>query len=312
MRHRPRGEPQCTYLVALDSENASTDNLSELAAYLSHLAVSDIEVLIVDACSPSAIDCHRRFLRWVGRYFIARPQHLTPSGSIDPIRAANDLASSDKVIFADAHARYTDEAVNALCHLLELHEVVEPQDYFDPLPWWSGIDAGRMLVHRGIGLLPQHASTFGFRKGAVRVQGAEVFSAARIFVSRVPPSLSDWIRDRTLRGDDGFDPPAAIFFGVLPIALALALLGGAAFAEGYAGAIAFAAMALAVRGRFGAAAFFPWRACFYAPLWILERSISIYWALFRKVSGVGETRRLPAIAGNERNASGEAPAASTR
>ena len=50
--------------------------------------------------------------------------------------------------------------------------------------------------------------------------------------------------------------------------------------------------ALAVRGRIGAATFFPWRACLYAPLWVLERSISVYWALFWKVIGAGEPGRV--------------------
>ncbi len=312
MRHRPRGVPRCTYLVVLERENGSVDDLRELAAYLSHLAVSDIEVLIVDACSSSALDCHRRVLRWVGRYVIARPRHLT-ARSIDPIRVASDLASSDKVIFAYAHIRYTDEAITALCHLLESHEVVEPQDYFDPLPWWSGIDAGRLLIHRGIGPLRRTPSTFGFQKKAVRGLRSidtEVFAADQIFVRRVPPSLAEWVRDRGSRYADIDAPPnAAFFFVLLPIALALAFIGGASFAGGYAGAIAFAAVALAVRGRVGAAAFFPWRACLYAPLWILERSVSVYMALFRTL---GQVRRTPTVARNERSATGETPAASTR
>jgi hypothetical protein len=44
-------------------------------------------------------------------------------------------------------------------------------------------------------------------------------------------------------------------------------------------------MVLAIRGRAGAATFFPLRACLCAPLWMVERSISVYWALFRKLRG---------------------------
>ena len=70
---------------------------------------------------------------------------------------------------------------------------------------------------------------------------------------------------------------------MLPMAMLLLLFGGVRIASGYAGAVAFASIVLAVRGRSGAAAFFPLRACLYAPLWVLERSVSVYWALLRKV-----------------------------
>ena len=183
--------------------------------------------------------------------------------------------------------------------------MVEPQDYFDPLPWWIGIEAGRMLVHRGVEPLPDHGATFGMRKSTVRgirgvdvawsnsddpvrhltSQGAEVFSACDVFVRRLPPPLHDWLRDRPKQAGDDFAMPVktAFFFALLPMALVLAVVGGIRLAGGYAGAIALSSLVLAVRGRAGNATFFPLRACFSAPLWVLERSISVYWALFRKL-----------------------------
>ncbi|HEY8133848.1 MAG TPA: hypothetical protein VII12_18360 [Thermoanaerobaculia bacterium] len=327
MRHRSPGERSCTYLVALEGDCASADDLRELAAYLSNLAVSDFDVVIVDGSRPPTLDRNRQTLRWVGRHVVAGPQHLTADGSIDLIRAAVDLATCDKVIVADAQVRYSDEAIDRICTLLDLHEVVEPQDYIDPLPWWSGIDAGRMLLHRSLSPLPDHGSTFGFRKNAIRglrglehgvasdddvrrlaSQGAEVFCAIEVFVRRLPPVLSDWLRDLPRHADDDFSvsAKAAFFFGLLPITLVLILLGGARLAGGYAGAIAFASLGLAMRGRMGAAAFFPWRACLFAPVGILERSISVYWALLRRLSWGSEPRRIPiAMRSGQRAASGE-------
>lgn len=327
MRHRSPGERRCTYLVALEGDCASADDLRELAAYLSNLAVSDFDVVIVDGSRPPTLDRNRQTLRWVGRHVVAGPQHLTADGSIDLIRAAVDLATCDKVIVADAQVRYSDEAIDRICTLLDLHEVVEPQDYIDPLPWWSGIDAGRMLLHRSLSPLPDHGSTFGFRKNAIRglrslehgvasdddvrrlaSQGAEVFCAIEVFVRRLPPVLSDWLRDLPRHADDDFSvsAKAAFFFGLLPITLVLILLGGARLAGGYAGAIAFASLGLAMRGRMGAAAFFPWRACLFAPVGILERSISVYWALLRRLSWGSEPRRIPiAMRSGQRAASGE-------
>ena len=299
------------YLVILE-ESLPIDQLRDFAAYLSLVSVADFDVVVVDD-SPS-MELNGSVLRWVGRHLAARPQHRAPGGEIDPIRAAIDVAACEKVIVADRQVRYCEEALEDLVALLDLHEVVEPQDYLDPLPWWGGIDAGRMLLHRGVEPLPDHGATFGFRKSAVRglrsidgtvtndhvrrlaSQGAEVFSAIQLFVRRLPPMFDQWIRERPLQAVSDFVLPlkSLFFFSVIPFGVLLAIIGGGRLAAGYAGAMAFGAIALALRGRSGAGLFFPWRACFYAPLWVMERSLSVYWALLWKLRPITrESGRLP-------------------
>jgi hypothetical protein len=287
----------------LQREFASTEELHDLAGYLSSLSVCDFDIAIIDTL-PNAEN--RRVLRWVGRYIPAKT-------CVDPVRAALDIASCEKVIVADAQVRYAHDALDHLCALLDLHEVVEPQDYFEPLPWWGGLEAGRLLLRRGIGPRTEDAVTFGFRKRTVRglrsidssivtdhpvrrleSLGAEVFCAMEIFVRRIPPTLDRWLRDRPRQ----FDQPA-IFFGVLPLALILSLLIDPRVAVLYLGLLGFCALALAIRGRIGAASFFPLRVCFYAPVWLLERSISVYWALLLDMTGTREPDRMPIPAGVE-------------
>jgi hypothetical protein len=110
-------------------------------------------------------------------------------------------------------------------------------------------------------------------------------------------------------GDD-LDLPmkSVFFFSLMPMLLLLGALGGLRLAGGYASAIAFASFALALRGRAGAASFFPLRACLYAPLWVFERSVSVYWALFRKLRGLDAgtaSEAIPQRTSGERVASGE-------
>jgi hypothetical protein len=327
MRHRPLKERRCTYLVVLGSDFASLDDLRDLAAYLSELAVFHVDVVIVDRSLPPELDRNRRVLRWVGRHVIARPSHRDAAGAIDPIRAAAELAANDKVIVADARVRYSQESLDRMCALLGMHEVVEPQDYLDPLPWWGGIEAGRMLLFRGIGPLSDTRSTFGFRKSAVcglrginipsradacvrrlELQGAEIFEAGDVFVRRLPPLLKEWLRQRArlAESDLSISFKAVFFFGLLPLAFVLAIFGGGQLAGGYAGAIAFGSFVVAWRGRIGAASFFPWRACFWAPLCLVERSVSLYWAWLRRLCAVHDLRRPPIAVRNsgERVASG--------
>ena len=131
----------------------------------------------------------------------------------------------------------------------------------------------------------------------------------RLFVRRIPPAFSDWIRDVPRRADEEFAVPAkaALFFMLLPVIIAVAVVGGGRMAGGVAGAVAFASIVLALRGRAGAGRFFPWRACLFAPLWVLQRSISIYCVLLWRVSGAGEPRRvpIPLSADGEKLASGK-------
>ena len=328
MRTRPARERRCSYVVVAESAIAAPEELRKLANYLSTLGLAGVEAIVVDPSPRPQFELNSRVLRWVGRHVAPCEGHRSPGGSIDPVRTAADLASCEKVIVAAEDVRYTPEAIGQLCDLLDLHEVVEPQDYLDPLPWWGGIEAGRILVHRGIEPQPDHGATFGFRRAAVRSLrslgaadvhddqvrrlasvGAEVYAAGDVFVRRQPGKLDEWwdARPRQAGGDFVLPMKTAFFFSLVPLLLLLATLGGLQLAGGYAGVIAFASMALAMRGRSGAGSFFPLRAVLFAPLWVFERSVSVYWALYRKLRGADEPQRIavPDRARGTRVASGQ-------
>jgi hypothetical protein len=323
---RPQ-ERRCSYVVLVNNASASTGEIRDLATYLSTLGVADCDVVILDPSPRLQFELNARILRWVGRHEVVRPEHRTGSG-IDVVRAASAYAACEKVIVAAEDIRYTAEAIGQLCDLLDAHEVVEPQDYLDPMPWWGGIDAGRILIHRGIEPQPDHGATFGFRRSALHALralapatsaeaqarrlaavGAEVYPAPDVFVRREPGALGEWLSARPRLAGDDFELPmkTAFFFSLVPLLVLLAVAGGLQLAGGYAGAIAFASVALAIRGRSGASPFFPLRACLFAPLWVLERSLSVYWALLRKLRGADEATavHVPERASGTKVASGE-------
>ena len=295
MRHRKSFELRCSYVVVIDGDCGG--DLREFAAYLSDLGVAKYEVIILDGSSEHTFARHRRVLCWVGRHIAARPGHRNLAGLIDPMRAGVELASCDKVIVAQPAVRYTPGAIEDLCAMLDAHESVEPQDYLEPLPWWGGIEMGRILVQRAIEP-SSHGPTFAFRRNAVcGLRDLERVSATGVFVRRLPPSMRQWLNDRPRHAGEDFNFPmkTAVFLGLIPLAMLLAAFGGIRLAGGYASAVAFASVALAIRGRAGAASFFPLRACLYAPLWVLERSVSVYWALFRRLRGAAEDGSLAEI-----------------
>lgn len=309
---------RCSYVVAIE-HTPTSDELRELAAYLSSVGVAGCEVVVLDASPREAFTEHARVLRWVGRHVAIEPDHRTRSGALDLVRGGASVATCEKVIVATHDVRYTADAIDQICEHLEIHEVVEPQDYLDPLPWWGGIEAGRILIHRGVEPQPDHGATLAFRRSAIQTlrllhvleatddmarrletAGAEVFAATAIFVRRQPGPLKEWLERRPrAAGDDLALPMKSFFFlSLIPLMLLLATVGGIRLAATYAGIIAFASFALAVRGRLGASEHFPLYAALFAPLWVLERSLSVYWAVFRRVRGNREA--VPGITMPER------------
>lgn len=321
-------ERRASYVVLVQNATAATGELRELATYLSSLDVAGCDVVILDPSPRLQFELNSRVLRWVGRHVPVGAEHRA-NGEVDIVRAASANAACDKVIVAAEDIRYSPEAIGQMCDLLDLHEVVEPQDYLDPMPWWGGIEAGRILLHRAIEPQPDHSATFGFRSSALRALralgpvttadaqarrlaavGAEVHPAGEVFVRREPGALSEWFTARPRQAGEDFVLPfkTTFFFSLLPMLVLIGVLGGMKLAGSYASVIAFASIALAVRGRVGATPFFPMRACLFAPLWVFERSVSVYWALFRKLRGTDEDAAriaVPDRSSGTRVASGE-------
>lgn len=328
MATRRPSDRRCSYVVLVQRSAGSASELRTLASYLSTLAVADCDIVVLDASPRAQFDANARILRWVGRHVAVHSEHRS-GATIDVIRAASMAAATEKVIVAADDVRYTAGAIAQMCDLLDLHEVVEPQDYLDPVPFWAGVEMGRILLHRGIEPQPDHGSTLGFRRNAPRalralgpvtaadVQarrlaavGAEVHPAADVFVRRGPASWTDWLSSRSRAAEVDFALPlkTAFFFAVLPILAVVAAFGGVRLAAAYAAVLAVGAVSLALRGRAGAAAYFPLRAALLAPVWVLERSVSVYCALFRKLRGAGEDDAriaVPDRATGTRVASGE-------
>jgi hypothetical protein len=195
-----------------------------------------------------------------------------------------------------------------MCELLDEHEMVRPQNYLSPLPWWARMEAARMLVNRGVLRTGDYPGTCGLRRSAMLrvghydgdvlfdneeivrhfiVKGATVCHANDFFILKRPPTLAKWREQRPRQAYEDFVMRAKTlaFMAVLPVAgLALALSGAGALLA-YAAAIAACAIIVAERGRRGRArGFFPARVTLHAPLWVLERSLSVYWALYWRIA----------------------------
>src|SRR5688572_21535674 len=101
MRNRTPQDRRCSYVVVVENATTPASELRDLANYLSTAGVAGCDVVVLDASSRLQLELNARILRWVGRHVAVRPEHRTPSGSLDVVRAAAALAACEKVIVAE-------------------------------------------------------------------------------------------------------------------------------------------------------------------------------------------------------------------
>ncbi|HXG59467.1 MAG TPA: hypothetical protein VNL91_10630 [Thermoanaerobaculia bacterium] len=308
MTRRRAVPPRCSYVVPIRHETVSNERLHALASYLSDLTVEGCETVVLDASPPDVFAHNQRVLRWVSR-------HVAVSLPAMEMRLAARMASCEKIIVAAEDMRYGADEIRSMTLLLEIHEVVRPQESIEADRWWSGIDAAGILVERGMENTPRRTATIGCRRTALRgfrgllalpagsapvgpelAAAAETFVATDVFVRRLTPDWRSWAGSRAALAAGDLDHPfrAAAFLAVIPAGLLFALSGGLTLAALYAALAGSIVTAVAAFGRGRAARIFPLWLCFLAPLWVAERSLSIYVALLRSVAGGAVVPATPA------------------
>lgn len=295
----------------------------ELAAYLERIAPLVAEVIVVDGSDPEVFAANAA--AWGGRV-----RHVPPDegetwlmGKVAGVRTGVELASCERVVLADDDVRYEPGALRRAAALLDSHDLVRPQNYFDRLPWHARWDTARTLLNRSIGR--DYPGTLAVRRSrmlamgmydgdvlfenlelmrTVRVHGGRIASPLDLYVARVPPSAAHFWGQRTRQAYDDFALPLrmALWLSVLPLLLLdwrrsradgtkLPPYGGESSRRrrwrrlGWAPAAAGLAVAAAELGRrrAGGARVFPATSSLLAPVWILERGICAWLAVWQRL-----------------------------
>lgn len=295
----------CTYLLPIRRVNFSGDEATELASYFQLLREAGCDVILADG-SPDAV--FAQIDQAVGR--LCRHARVDRSygyinDKVNGIHTGIALSQQEKIILADDDIRYSGEALARIIKGLDCFDVVRPQNFLDPLPWWAKMEAARMLVNRATLRTGDYPGTCAFRKSVMLASGhydgdvlfdneeiirhfaqsgATIDYALDLFVRKRPPTFRKWIEQRPRQAyeDFGLRLKTGIF-----VALPLVVVS-AAFFFGWSGLvlclifIALLSILLAWRGRARGAAsdYFPKSIYLFAPVWILERGLSTYWALY--------------------------------
>lgn len=287
--------PALEYILPLRS---TTPMGAEFAAYL-HRLCGWVDVTVVDGSGPEVFLEH-------ARSFPVRVRHIRPdgpwqaNGKVAGVLAGVRHARHELLVLADDDVRHTPGTLQEIAALLGNADLVRPQNYFDPLPWHARWDTARSLVNRAFG--SDYPGTFGVRRSAltagyrgdvlfenlemirtVKARGGREVRADGIYVPRRPPTFRHFRGQRIRQAYDSQAQPARL-------AVELSLLPGLLLqSRAPIGYFAWAAVVLAAaavgRRREGGTRVFPRTAPLWAPLWLLERSVTAWVALALRFRG---------------------------
>ena len=296
---------RCTYLLPIRRSAFSAREATELADYFQTLTEAGCDVLVIDGSPAAIFEQHAEAWRTLVHHEPVDRSFGYLNDKVNGIHTGVNLATTEKIILADDDIRYTPDEIGRVCELLDEFEVVRPQNFLSPLPWWARMEAARMLINRATLRTADYPGTCAFRRATMlRVghydgdvlfdneeiirhfaqAGVTITYAIDLFVRKRPPTLRKWMEQRPRQAyeDFGLRSKTALFFGWPLLAVLIGCAAGLKALLLYLSALVVAAFALALAGRFrGAAAeYFPFSVCFFAPLWVLERTASTYWALY--------------------------------
>ena len=276
---------------------------ADLSAYLHRLNGMVAEIFVVDGSDVDVFEANAGAFGALVKHVRPDPDLHFLNGKVDGVMTGLRAATYERVIIADDDVRYERAALERAAALLEDADVVRPQNYFDPAPWYAQWDSARMLLNRAFAA--DYPGTLALRRDALgpegydgdvmfenlellrtaQARGGRVVSPLALYVARRPPSSRHWWSQRVRQAYDDF---------AIPGRMALWLALGPVVARRVArrdlrsialGATASVALAEAGRRRAGGARYFSPVASAMAPLWLAERAVTSWLAVRQRLTG---------------------------
>jgi hypothetical protein len=303
--------PPVSYVLPiLRQDDTGMDELTDYLRWLSER----VDLIVVDGSTPELFD--QAHLAWSGVATHIRPRGRSLNGKVDGVHRGIEAARHERVVLADDDVRYDDAGLEAMAAALSHADAVRPQNYFEPLPWHAAWDTARTLMNRCFG--SDSPGTLGVRRSffmamggydgdvlyenlelirTVRAAGGKVADRPDLYIRRLPPSVRRFWSQRPRQAYDDFVQPLKLlgFATIVP-----ALAGARRRRALLSACVAVVSVALAERGRrhHSGAGRFPPHTSLWAPVWVAERSITIWIAIVMRLTGGarygGRRIRVPA------------------
>ncbi|HET6830236.1 MAG TPA: glycosyltransferase [Solirubrobacterales bacterium] len=287
--------------------------IGELAVYLGEVSSWVEEVIVVDDSPPAIYAAHRERLPAGVLQIPVDPDRHSPNGKVDGVLTGIAAAAHERIVIADDDVRWERGTLAVALRRLAGAELVRPQNYFHPLCWHARWDSARSLLNRvvtgdrefPVGDFP---GTLALRRSAVlaiggydgralfenlelmrevAAAGGRVVTPLDLYVPRRPPTFAHFRSQRLRQAYDDWAMPARLgaFLAVIPVLLGLLARGRRRAAAALA--VAPAIIAEAGRRRAGGARHFPPSCSLLAPLWVGERAVYSWIALWHGLRGSG-------------------------
>lgn len=299
-----------TYICPLRAQVINNDTIQEQAEYWNFLFSQGCEVIVIDGSPPEVFHEHKR--QWKN----VRLEKVDNSfgylnGKVNAIWTALPMASCEKIILADDDIIYKVEDLERMFQELGEFEVVRPQNYFHPQELWTRIDSARILWNRSAFKEGDFPGTLGFQKQVLLRAGhydgdvlfdneelvkhfqnkkARISFALDFFIERRPPGLKKWLEQRPRQAYEDFimRKRTWFFFSLVPAFVLLKIMDKRRLLFAGFTAVTLFSILKALKGRKkNADKYFPIGIVLFSPLWVIERSLSIYVALYWKVTKGG-------------------------
>jgi len=212
-------------------------------------------------------------------------------------------ARHEYVIIADDDVRYRADHLAQVVFRLAGADLVRPQNVFHPLPWHARWDTARSLLNRAFG--SDYPGTLGVRKSAftraggydgdvlfenlqlirtITAAGGRQGRADDLFIPRRPPTVTRFAEQRVRQAYDDFAQPARLLFEAswLPVLLTTAARRPAVVPALLAVPVLVAEIG---RRRHRGRTAFPASSAGWAPLWVLERAVTVWAAIAVRCRG---------------------------
>lgn len=281
--------------------------LEEITAYLEMLS-PHVQLIIVDGSERESFEQHQQVWSGLGMHLAPAGKFQFINGKVNGVTTGVELASCRHVVIADDDVRYTLAQLQEIDELLHTHELVSPQNYFDPCPWHATWDSSRSLLNLAVaghdypGTLAIQRDLFlelGGYDGnvlfenlelirTIKAGGGQILYRNDLFVRRLPPATGHFWSQRVRQAYDDYAQPARLTFFILLLPMILILTW---FAPATLLLLLLAAVAVAEFGRrkYGGQKVFRATCSLFAPAWLMERAICTWLAMFQKLRKGGVT-----------------------
>ncbi|MFP5347480.1 MAG: glycosyltransferase [Actinomycetes bacterium] len=290
-----------------DQDDAYEAAVEEMGSYLAELA-GLADVTVVDGSRQPGFDRHAQAWSRFARHIRPDPHVLPPgtdglNGKVLGAMTGVLRSRHEYVVLADDDVRYDDHTLRQVARLLDRGDLVRPANVFESWPWHARWDGSRSLLNRA--MAADWPGTFGVRRSTllrtggwdpdvmfenlelvrtVQAHGGLVVEAPSVLVPRTPPTAAHFRSQRVRQAYDDLAQPWRLAWALatVPATLmglrlrpALVLLAAAALV----------ALAELGRRRAGARTHVPPSVPLFAPLWVLERGVCSWLAVWAWARG---------------------------